>query len=234
MDIRFVIVLAIIAMVMDFLGRMARKRQGLLPPDQDGEVDGADLLGVLTGEEQEPFGPRERIPPGQRPGVADRPPPLARPPAAERLDRLAAAREAAESFMAPIAKPPPERVADGPLAGAEAPVRETWALELRDRTPREIEVRSREPRSTERRPLPVEEPRIERVRQRAAPLPAVPAAPPPEAAVRPADIRRARGGVGDRLGLGSATALRRAVLVREVLGPPLALRDEGRPVGDGR
>lgn len=246
MDIRFIVVLAIIAMVMDFLGRMARKRQGLMLPDQDEGVEGADMLDVLTGEEREPFVSRgrlapgegaaggERSPSGQRPGAADRRPPLGLPSPSERLDRLAAAREAAESFVAPMVKPPPEPVADVPVPLGQQPHREARALELRDRAPREIEVRSREPRSTERRPLPVEEPRIQAVRQSAAPTPPAAVSPSSSAAARrPAEIRPAQGSVGDRLGLGSATALRRAVLVREVLGPPLALRDEGRPTGGG-
>ena len=245
MDIRFIVVLAIIAMGMDFMGRMARKRQGLLPPDQDEGVEGADMLDVLMGEERQPFVPRERVargegaaegersPSGERPGDADRRPPPGLPSPTERLDRLAAAREAAESWMAPIVKPPAQPVADVPVPSGQPPVRETRALELRDRAPREIEVRSREPRSTERRPLPVEEPRIEAVRLPAAPTPAASVSPSTEAAGRPTQIRPAQGSVGDRLGLGSATALRRAVLVREVLGPPLALRDEGRPPGGG-
>ena len=36
------------------------------------------------------------------------------------------------------------------------------------------------------------------------------------------------GGAGGRLGLGTVGGLRRLVVAREVLGPPIALRDEER------
>ncbi len=227
MDIRFIIAMMVIAMIMDFLGRMARKRRGLVPPDQDGAVEGADLLKALTGEDPEPVAPRQRSAAGQQPDRVGQGFGL---PSGDRLDPAGAAREVAGALVAPIVKPapePPEALAVPPPPSTfdeeETTIPGARALELRDRAPREIEVRSREPRPEERRAAPEEH-------VRAVPRPVARAAPDsspgsPDGS-RPG-VRLAEGNVGDRLGLGSAAALRRAVLVREVLGPPLALRDRG-------
>lgn len=229
MDIRFIIVIMVIAIVMDFLGRMARKRQGLLPPDQDGAVDDADALNALTGVEPEAPGPRARptaaVAP-KAPQTWDLPP--ARPTGeqfrrGDRRDRVAAAREAVETIVTPIVKPEPKPAAKLPAPAAEVPLREARVLELRDRSPREIPVRSRDPRGREKPPAPAERPRVEVVPQPARP---VRVAPKPAGSPAEATAARDRGG---RLGLGSAAGLRRAVLIREVLGPPLALRDDGEP-----
>lgn len=83
-------------------------------------------------------------------------------------------------------------------------------LPERSRAPRPIEVRSRAPRSVEAR-----------TRERApvrADSPPVPAHRPPE------PDRPGFGTVG--LGFGTINGLRRVVVAREVLGPPVAMRDE--------
>ncbi|MYG81431.1 MAG: hypothetical protein F4187_06545 [Gemmatimonadetes bacterium] len=231
MDIRFIIAMMVIAMIMDFLGRMARKRRGLMPPDEDGAAEGADLLNALAGEEPEPVVRRQPVASGEQLYRAG--PGLGPPPGGERLDPVRAAREAAReavreaagTLVAPIARPasePPDEVAVPPSRSTfdeeETTIPGARTLELRDRAPREIEIRSREPRPLERRAAPEE-------RVRAVPRPVARVAP--DSSADSPDARLAEDSVGDRLGLGSAAALRRAVLVREVLGPPLALRDGG-------
>ena len=225
MDIRFIIAMMVIAMIMDFLGRMARKRRGVVPPGEDGAAEGADLLEALTGEEPEPVVRRQPVASGEqlyRAGPGLGPPPGGRPV------RVAPAREVVETFVAPIAKPVPEPpdVVEVPPPRSTFDEEETRipgarTLELRDRAPREIEVRSREPRPQE--PRAVLEERAEAVSQPALPLPAVSG----RVGGRVQGAAPGAGNVGGRLGLGGTAALRRAVLMREVLGPPLALRDRG-------
>lgn len=83
-------------------------------------------------------------------------------------------------------------------------------LPKRSRVPRPIEVRSRAPRSVEAR---TREPAHVR-----ADSPPAPAHRPPE------PDRLGFGTVG--LGFGTINGLRRVVVAREVLGPPVAMRDE--------
>ncbi|MDE2763129.1 MAG: hypothetical protein OXQ94_04225 [Gemmatimonadota bacterium] len=99
---------------------------------------------------------------------------------------------------------------------------ESRAAPARDRAPRPVEVRSREFRPREAREV-VPHRRVE--------------ARPDSAAAGEVPTERARGRVGGRgraegtwehgvLSLGSVRGLRRLVVAREVLGPPLALRGE--------
>ncbi len=91
------------------------------------------------------------------------------------------------------------------------PAEPTKVVPYRDRAPRQIEVRSREARPLPPRPRP----RAER-----RPVPVVAGTARKEvAAEREGAVR------GGGLGLGSVSGLRRLVVAREVLGPPLALRD---------
>ena len=95
------------------------------------------------------------------------------------------------------------------------PAEPTQVVPYRDRAPRQIEVRSREAR-----PLPPR-PRAER-----RPVPVVAGTARKEvAAEREGAVR------GGGLALGSVSGLRRLVVAREVLGPPLALRDNDRESG---
>lgn len=236
MDVRFIIAMMAIAMVMDFLGRMARKRQAAMSPDQGDAAEGAEILKVLTGEEEELPEPWERPPPGEPFGAADRLPPRGPPTSPVRPDRPGAAREAAGLFAAP-APTLPEPVRDVPAPPALKPPKPAPAapvVELRDRTPRKIEVRSREPRLPERPQAGAEVARTEAPSKPVAAAPAVPVPPATAVARGLAGVTPRREGLGDRLGLGSAAALRRAVLVREVLGPPVALRDDGQGGASGR
>ena len=92
---------------------------------------------------------------------------------------------------------------------------------MRDRAPREIQVRSRDPRPMEQLPAPADLPPAREVVARTA-APEGQALPDP-----PPSTRRPRSTeLGKRLGFGSAADLRRLVVAREVLGPPLAMRDE--------
>ena len=197
MDIRFLLILAVVAAVMEILGRLARKGAGTGAPRVPGP-DGADPLmqqleelewvpGAHDGDDEKPVPHRERAP-VERPAVAAAPAPAAVP------ERVREPR--------PL---PPEPV-----------------MVLRDRAPRPVPVRSREPRPAEARP--VEARRSEsrpvepyRVRPR-------PAEPHPAEREAPASGGGATG-AGGRLGLGTVGGLRRLVVAREVLGPPIALRD---------
>lgn len=235
MDVRFIIAVMVIAMVMDFLGRMARKRQAMMSPDQGDAAEGAEILKVLTGEEEDLPEPRERLPRGEPFGAADRLPPQGHPPSSARPDRPGAAREAAGLFAAPsLTLPEPVRDVPEPPLRPPRPAPAAPVVELRDRTPRKIEVRSREPRLPERPQAGAEMARTEALPKPVAAAPAAPVPPVTEVARGLADVTPTREGLGDRLGLGSAAALRRAVLVREVLGPPVALRDGGQGGASGR
>ena len=202
MDFRFIAVLMIIMAILDFLGRLARKRAGAAQSEDGDALDGVDVLKALTGEDRRAPGPgeaREAAIPQARVGGDQR----VVPAVVQRAEAVA---------------PPAGRV---PAAAPPVPIRESRVLELRDRAPREIQVRSREPRAMEERPSPTD------------------LQPPGEVAVGPVSprvqpkqhpppaTRRSRStDVGKRLGLGSADDLRRLVVAREVLGPPLAMRDE--------
>ncbi len=206
--------------ILDMVGRMVRKRAGGAQQPKGDPVDGADVLKYLTGEEPgeapEMPGASVSVRPERDPGaraVLQRPG-AAAPPVAERL--RADEKPAAAAPPVPAGEPP--------------------APEPRDRTPREIRIRSRDPRPLapppERSPVPTSS---------AMSPPAVPSSPP-EAdpvgaaparletrAVAPAPVpvrRRPTDGLAGQLGLGGSGALRRAVVAREVLGPPLALRED--------
>ncbi len=189
MDIRFLLILAVVAAIMEILGRLARKGAGTEAPRVP-RPDGVD-----------PSMPRlEDL--DWRPGVH------------QEEDEQRAARE-------PDPLPPPPR----PLPPAVPPEG------YRDRTPRPVTLRSREARPIEPRP------------ERRPPAVGLPV-PEPAAAAReqvlPGALRQGRApsvgsvgaptgaGRGGRLGLGSTQGLRGLVVAREVLGPPLALRDGER------
>lgn len=218
MDISFVILLMVVMAILDMIGRMLRKRAAVAPDEKAGPVDSTDVLKYLTGEDPgaEPGAPRTSVP--ARAGSDQ--------PALAALQRgEAAAPPPARGLSAAPGLPVAER---HPASAPPVPVREARVLELRDRSPREIQgpdrspreivLRDRSPRDVELRggdPRPVEHGR------------SAGAAGTPELSPPPAPVRRTRsGGVGDRLGLGSASGLRRLVVAREVLGPPLALRKE--------
>ena len=135
MDLRFIAVVMIIMAILDFLGRLARKRAGLAQSEDGDALDGVDVLKALTGEDGRGSGrgearaaaiPQARV--GGDQGVV--------PAVVQRAEAVA---------------PPAGRV---PAAAPPVPIRGSRVLELRDRAPREIQVRSREPRAMEERPSP--------------------------------------------------------------------------------
>ena len=202
MDFRLVVALMILAMIMDLVGRMAKKRREMIAPGQDAPADG---LGNLVQSAMVD----ERLPGSQ-----------ARAVPAERIGLPAPGSDTGEVpaiLPARTWTDPAERV---PVPVDRHPVREARVLELRDRAPRALEVRSRDPRASGREPAAKPLPLPEAPREPSAPLPQSPERGWARVRATPmADL-------GDRLDLGSPGALRRAVLAREVLGPPLALRDE--------
>ena len=194
MDIRFLLILAVVAAVMEILGRLARKGAGTGAPRVPGP-DGADPLmqqleelewvpGAHDGDDEKPVPHRERAP-------VERP--------------AAAAAVAAAPAVAP------ERVRD------RRPLPPEPVMVLRDRAPRPVPVRSREPRPADARLADARPTEPRRVRPR-------PAEPHPAEREAPASGGGAVG-AGGRLGLGTVGGLRRLVVAREVLGPPIALRD---------
>ncbi len=194
MDFRFIVAVMVIMAILDLLGRMARKRAGVLPDEKAPGVESTDVLKYLTGEDpgEAPQAPRTSVP--ARAGL-----PASAPPVPAREARVLELRDRSPREM-------------------QVPDRSPREIELRDRSPREVELRDRSPREAELLggdSRPVEH-------ERSAGVAGTPDRSPP-----PAPVRRERsGGVGDRLGLGSASGLRRLVVAREVLGSPLALRKE--------
>ena len=209
MDIRFLLILAVVAAVMEILGRLARKGAGTEAPR------------VPSPDSVDPSMPRlEDL--DWRPGVH------------QEEDEQRAARESAPTEgPAPLPEQQPRRVREpDPLPPPPRPMPPAVPREgYRDRTPRPVILRSREARPIE--PRPERKP------------PAVgPPVPEPAAAAReqvlPGALRQRRApsvgsigaptgaGRGGRLGLGSTQGLRGLVVAREVLGPPLALRDGER------
>ena len=206
MDFRLIVAIMIIAMIMDLVGRMAKKRQGLIPPGPDAPADGLGDFAESVVVDRRLSGTQARAVPAERIGV---------PPAGSETGGVPAILPArtwtdpAERVPAPVDRPP---------------VREARVLELRDRAPRPREVRSRDPRSAGPPPAAKPIPLPEAPREPSAP----PREAPPQSPARGWDRIQATpmADLGDRLDLASPAALRRAVLAREVLGPPVALRDE--------
>ena len=222
MDIRFIAIIFLIAALMEMISKALKKKRGVGIEDGSGAESVDPLRRAL---EETPWSPEldEDTLPGRDIPV---------PGAGERRVRVRV--EEPESTVEPVptgradwdAEPerppreakvveqwPPRRAAEGrePVRPAEP----TQVLPYRDRAPRQIEVRSREAR-----PLP---PRPSAERR---PVPVVAATARKEvAAVREGAVR------GGGLDLGSVSGLRRLVVAREVLGPPLALRTNDREPG---
>ncbi len=222
MDIRLFVVVVAIAVIMDIIGRMARKRAGeeQVPPGEEW-----DMLNALTGQAEELQrrhregpGPAEapRLgevpPPGEAASPGEEPPfrevpPRVGVPVARQEQRIGGFEVWSESPPRPA---PPEVLGLEPTVEpvAEEPV-------FRDRTPRPPVAR--EPVFRERSPRPLvirsgDGRLVDEVRSR----PAHPSLPPRrKPATRP----------DDRFGLRTVGGLRNAIVAREVLGPPLALRD---------
>ena len=243
MDIRFIAVIFLIAALMEMIAKIARKRRGgdeLEEGEAPRIVD--PLAGVLeemrrlpggdeVGREESPEAPersvRERRSPGgemghrvpespREPVVPVRPPPRERPATDDlmlrsppgRAPEPVTLRGQIERLFEPVPQPPA-----APVVVPEPTRQPMEVVPRRDRSPRPVEVRSREARDLVERTW-TEKPHA-----------------PAEAPATRADGGRRRvetgwGGGGGGPGLGSVRGLRRLVVAREVLGPPLALRGE--------
>ena len=231
MDLRFMAIVMAIAIIMDILGRMARKRAGEQQAEQPPE-EGWNVLQALAEVDELPDKlRRDALPPGRTGPEAQREQePAARVDApdpavsAPRFDPIAWP-EPVEPEWTVLERAAPEPVSPEPAgivpAAVPAAVRsepEPWEPPLRDRAARPIEVRSRAPRTVDRESRTARPPEIERT-------------PHPLAHVATLSRRSRSADVAERLGLTDAQALRRIVVAREVLGPPLALRDADRDSG---
>ena len=224
MDIRLLAIIALIVALMEILGKLARKRaakeaeDGSRPARVDPFASVMEELEWLPMDDDQTAKPT----PGVAALIAERPvppaevePPVWPPPPPE---------------VEPPVWPAPRTVEPAPppswaVAPALPQRRAGQVVEYRDRAPRAIEVRSREARTVERRrAVPsrrVEEVPVPVVARRAAKAVASKGDGPKQRVVP--DASRSEG-----LGLRSVSGLRRLVVAREVLGPPLALRDEER------
>lgn len=247
MDIRFIAVIFLIAALMEFLGKLARKRR---EEELEGEVERPRVADPLAGVLEE----MRRLPGGDEPGLEaletdDRgvrergaPGSEARLRAAEperepvRSARPTPSRES--MFVDTVAPAPPDRVAEpvtprariermfdqmtqppaAPVVEPEPPPKVAPVVPRRDRSPRPVEARSREGRPREARALEERAWTDERVAADGVPVSGT------DGARR--RVRARRGAEGAGLDIGSVSGLRRLVVAREVLGPPLALRGE--------
>jgi hypothetical protein len=144
-----------------------------------------------------------------RPG-ADSAVPL---PPPGRVDEPVTLRGQIERMFEPMTPPPAK-----PVVVPDPPPRAAPVVPYRDRSARPVEVRSREARPREARDLA----------ERAWTGERAVAAPKPAGDRERQRAEARRGGGGGVLDLGSVRGLRRLVVAREVLGPPLALRDSDR------
>jgi len=249
-DIRFIAAIFIIAALMEMLAKMARKRRGeeeieepeapriadplagvveemrrLSGGDEDGREVGPEASELVVRERRRPGGEMGfRVPelPGE-PVVPVRPPTRERPVtddlmphvSPERAPEPVTLRGQIERMLEPM--PQPHNV---PVVVPEPPPRPMAVVPRGDISPRPVEVRSREVRPRGARDL------VERTwteeRQSPAGEPAIPAG----GGGRRMDPEW--GGKGGGLPIGSVRGLRRLVVAREVLGPPLALRGKER------
>ena len=223
MDIRLLAIIALIVALMEMLGKAARKRAANQEQDGSRPARADPFASVMEELEWLPMdeGREAKPTPEGAALVAERPvpprevePPVWPPPPRETLPAVWPAPRTVE----PV--PPPSRA----VAPALPQRRAGQVVEYRDRAPPAIEVRSREARTVERRrAVParrVDEVRVPVVARRAEGAASQGAGA--ERLVVP-DAGRSEG-----LGLRSVSGLRRLVVAREVLGPPLALRDEER------
>ena len=249
MDLRFIAVIFLIAALMEMLSKLARKRRGEEEELEEREapriadplagvleemrrLPGEDEVGREVGLESPEHRERERRAPGgetgfgvpespREPVVPVRPPQRERPAAdspvlpsrPERAPEPVTSRGQIERMFEPMPQPPAV-----PVIVPEPPPPPAPVVPRRDRSPRPVEVRSREVRPREARNIAERAWTEERDAQAGVPKPET------DGGRRRVETRR--GGEGAGLDLGSVGGLRRLVVAREVLGPPLALRRE--------
>lgn len=250
MDIRFLAVIFLVAALMEMLSKMMKKARQREIEDEAAPKQVDPLARVF--KELELFPDAEETPEQVRrelehgaggrsarreeagPGTEE---PLGEPAGKWALPQSSPRGRPAGGSVEPVApsgrvgappRPRVERMFE-PAGPAEAPVLpvqvpaspELKAAPSRDRGPRPVEVRSREFRPREAREVPHR-------RTEARPAPAAAGAMPVERDSVRAEGRGGTDGTGEQgvLSLGSVRGLRRLVVAREVLGPPLALRGE--------
>lgn len=232
MDIRFIAVIFLIAALMEFLGKLARKRR---EEELEGEVERPRVADPLAGVLEE----MRRLPGGDEPGretglETDVRGGREREPEREPVMSAGPTPSRESMFVETVAPAPPDRVAEPvtprarierlfdpmtqpravPVVEPEPPPKVAPVVSRRDRSPRPVEARSREGRPREARALEERAWTGER------------ATVGGEADGARRRVRARRGAEGAGLDLGSVGGLRRLVVAREVLGPPLALRGE--------
>ncbi len=251
MDIRFLAIIFLVAALMEMLAKMMRKAKQreiedeATPRSVDPLAEVFKELKLVAEDEETPeparreqehraegrsarreeAGPGTEEPRGEPSEIWALPasPPQERPAGGSLMPLAPSGR---------VAEPPrpragrlfePEGTEESPMAPVPAPVSpEMKTVPPRDRAPRPVEVRSREFRPREAREIVTHR----RTETRPASVAAVPV---PAERVPGREGERVRtygtGGHGV-LSLGSVRGLRRLVVAREVLGPPLALRGE--------
>lgn len=243
MDIRFIAIIFVVAALMEMISKALKKsREAGLEEEEAPRRPADPLAGVLEEMQRLPRGDesgpevlqetddygisdrwtheREVIPrvpePRGEPVAPTRSTPSPGRPGADTMVPLPPRRRVPEPVtlrgqVERLFEPPPAV----PVVVPDPPAQEAPEVTYRDRSARPVEVRSREARPREARDL------AERAwtgeRAAAAPKPAVDGERP-----RAETQRKGEGAVLD---LGSVRGLRRLVVAREVLGPPLALRD---------
>ena len=253
MDIRFLAIIFLVAALMEMLSKMMKKARQREIEDEDRPRNVDPLAQVFKEMELLPDA-EEVLEPGRRElergkgerprgveemgsGPADSPgegvdgwalpgsPVRERSAGATRVPLAPSGRAAEPTGARPRVERmfAPERPAESTVP--RVPVRavpELEAVPSRDRAPRPVEVRSREFRPREAREV------VPHRRAEVRPAPVAAGAVPREPVGERAEQVRsaADAGKGGVLELGSVRGLRRLVVAREVLGPPLALRGE--------
>lgn len=240
MDLRFIAIIFVVAALMEMISKALKKsREAGLEEEEAPRRPADPLAGVLEEMQRLPRGdesgsevlqeaddygisdrrtrepeviPRVREPRGE-PVAPTRSTPSPGRPGADTMVPLPPRRRVPEPVtlrgqVERLFEPPPAV----PVVVPDPPAQEAPVVPYRDRSARPIEVRSREARDLAERAWTGE---------RAA----TDAAPKPGGDTKRQRAETQRGGEGGVLDLGSVRGLRRLVVAREVLGPPLALRD---------
>ena len=227
MDIRFLAIIFLVAALMEMIAKMMRKARAAemedvsRPKSVDPLAEVFRELELLPEDEEAPEPVRRESEPG------------AQEPSG-RTEEVGRGRgdpgsESAEGWALPSPASRAGQVVEPVVLAEPVPPptpRAAPVVPSHDRTRRPVVVRSREFRPREAREI------VRRPRTDMRPAPVAARVVPGEGEGVPGRAETRRGGEGDSesgvLGLGSVRGLRRLMVAREVLGPPLALRDEER------
>ena len=213
MDIRFLAIIFLVAALMEMIAKMMRKARAAEMEDGSAPKRVDPLAEVfrelqLSPEDEEAPEPARRE---SEPGAQER---------SRRTEEVGRGRvdpgsEPAEPWALPSAASRAGQVVEPAVPAGPVPLPTPRAAPV---------VRSREFRSREAREI------VRRPRTDVRPAPVAARVVPGMGAPGRAETRRGGEGAGESgvLGLGSVRGLRRLLVAREVLGPPVALRDEER------